>query len=384
MTNNLSQIEVSTYKGIKNLKLDNLGKINIITGNNNSGKTSFLEAIMMLAKPSDLYDIIKVAKLREAGKLTVGLSHRTRLDNYQLFLYLFNKQEEQLLLEIKGRFNEEETQLIIKGEKQYELINELMLNDFINSTNSPLRRSRLKELLTLDEEIEIFVGKHIYSLIENENSLEIVKNENDLYFNKFTIDNYLRNSFSGKNSNYHYISSIDHITRDHLNLIIKDPKLKKDVIDVLKIFDEDIEDLTIMPEDERYIHTIISKRNGQLPISMYGDGIKKIIALAAGIVRANNGILLVDEIETSVHKKAMPRVYHWLIETCNKFNVQMYMTTHSIEVVDEILNSNDEAIKNDWLRVITLNKKNGNTFARVLTGKDALKLRDNFDMELRQ
>ena len=38
-----------------------------------------------------------------------------------------------------------------------------------------------------------------------------------------------------------------------------------------------------------------------MPLSTYGDGIKKVIALAGRIADAQNGILLIDEIETSIH-----------------------------------------------------------------------------------
>lgn len=40
----IKSLEINNYKGIQNFKLDNLNRINIFVGNNNSGKTSLLEA----------------------------------------------------------------------------------------------------------------------------------------------------------------------------------------------------------------------------------------------------------------------------------------------------------------------------------------------------
>lgn len=41
----ISELDIETYRGIKNLKMENLAPINIITGDNNSGKTSVLELL---------------------------------------------------------------------------------------------------------------------------------------------------------------------------------------------------------------------------------------------------------------------------------------------------------------------------------------------------
>ena len=44
----LSELLIENYRGIKNLDLGTLGKINIIAGANNTGKTSILEVIRSL------------------------------------------------------------------------------------------------------------------------------------------------------------------------------------------------------------------------------------------------------------------------------------------------------------------------------------------------
>lgn len=39
----INSINIETFRGINNLKLDNLAEVNILTGDNNSGKTSILK-----------------------------------------------------------------------------------------------------------------------------------------------------------------------------------------------------------------------------------------------------------------------------------------------------------------------------------------------------
>ena len=47
----ISELDIETYRGIKNLKMENLAPINIITGDNNSGKTSVLELLQSVKNP---------------------------------------------------------------------------------------------------------------------------------------------------------------------------------------------------------------------------------------------------------------------------------------------------------------------------------------------
>ena len=57
----IKSLNISGYRGLKEFSMDNLGKINLIVGNNNSGKTTLLEAIYVLASagsPLALWKII--------------------------------------------------------------------------------------------------------------------------------------------------------------------------------------------------------------------------------------------------------------------------------------------------------------------------------------
>lgn len=39
-------IDIKAYRGLKNITLQNLSRVNILVGENNTGKTSILEAIL--------------------------------------------------------------------------------------------------------------------------------------------------------------------------------------------------------------------------------------------------------------------------------------------------------------------------------------------------
>ena len=73
------------------------------------------------------------------------------------------------------------------------------------------------------------------------------------------------------------------------------------------------------------------------PLYVFGDGIKKALIIALSVLNISNGILLIDEIETSIHISVLNHVFAWLIEVCSHRNIQLFVTTHSLEAIDAML-----------------------------------------------
>ncbi len=49
------------------------------------------------------------------------------------------------------------------------------------------------------------------------------------------------------------------------------------------------------------------------------------------------GILLIDELESTIHTEALQNSFKWLVKWCIEMNVQLFATTHSLEAVDALL-----------------------------------------------
>lgn len=55
-------IDIKAYRGLKNITLQNLSRVNILVGENNTGKTSILEAIQLLREPEVVDNVLSIAK----------------------------------------------------------------------------------------------------------------------------------------------------------------------------------------------------------------------------------------------------------------------------------------------------------------------------------
>lgn len=380
MATHIKSFNIDSFRGITELKLNNLSDINILVGNNNCGKTSVLEALMLIHKPYSFNNVIRTAIKREVRIRPV---FRSYLSNYEIFTYLFNKLDKYNKISISTIINDININWSILGEFNNILIDDASLDLIQNTYHSNPENDNI-----IEDEIEEFEGelicsiRNMYKHISN-SDFDTCPEHQNIRFNKYSRirpDRTLDNSLI----NMQYISSSNYLLDTSFRSIIKDSEITNEVIDLLHTFDEDIINLKIIESDERrYIQVIEHKSLGLMPLSLYGDGLKKVITLANSIVQSKNGILLIDEVETGIHVSAMNRVFSWLVTACKKFNIQLFITTHSLETLDQFLLCDKEIISSDSVRVVTLVKKHSNTIARILSGEKALKARNNYDMELR-
>ena len=100
----------------------------------------------------------------------------------------------------------------------------------------------------------------------------------------------------------------------------------------------------IISATERPTVSIKHARLKRAPLSVFGDGLRRVFALAGAIPGAKDGLLLVDEVEIAIHTRALEKSFTWLVNECVKNNVQLFVTTHSLEAVDILLEACDQSV----------------------------------------
>ena len=64
----ISSLQLQDYRGFKDFTLSNLGRINLLVGMNNCGKTAVLEAVNLLASAGDPRVLTRIARQRAGGR----------------------------------------------------------------------------------------------------------------------------------------------------------------------------------------------------------------------------------------------------------------------------------------------------------------------------
>ena len=102
-----------------------------------------------------------------------------------------------------------------------------------------------------------------------------------------------------------------------------------------------------------------------MTIDSFGDGVKKSIAMLTKLIVAENGIFLVDEIESGVHKDLLNNILKIIIESSIKYNIQVIATTHSIETLSILLENTNNL---DDIALYRLEEFRGKNYVRRFSG----------------
>ncbi len=87
----LEEFIIHSFRGMRDLRLEELGQVNLLVGGNNSGKTSVLEALALFCDPFNTRTWLDAASLRDMRESMMGLWVRGLLDR---LIWLFPQNEE--------------------------------------------------------------------------------------------------------------------------------------------------------------------------------------------------------------------------------------------------------------------------------------------------
>lgn len=364
----LSELLIETYRGIKNLDLGRLGKVNIIAGANNTGKTSILEIIRSMEAPNDIRQWRKIGSRDNLDNVVVVGQKKSTYETIDaLFSYDFDGEGDEI--KYSGIYDNKSFAVEIKREVTDVFVSE-------------------KEL----EEYQVFsridARKHAGMNVEYDTRrMELWYQVNDFEVGRDEIYDVPGTSF-GRGTKRKleelakpalYISPVQHAKNQlYLKSILTDPELYEQFTEIMRHFDPEF--LSINSVDGNYV--VLSKNHKKgLLLNAYGDGMKKAMLLLSAVIRAKNGILLLDEFETAIHVSTMKNVFEWIITTAVELNVQIFMTSYSIEAIESVLKCSPELQKE--IRMITLVKVEEQLKVRNVDGEKAVQLLDEYGLELR-
>lgn len=343
-------LRIESFRGMKDLEILGLKDINIIAGNNNVGKTSVLEAISLLKNPHSFYEVLKTCLIREEVSTTY--------DWYENFISMFPRNN----MYIRVVAHDSEDQVILKMAGR--------------ETNLLALTSKEKT----DAEVRGFVGELFGADSKRMQRLAIeysyLTNIND-----FQVE--------GDTRNIVYVPPGAHLRGNVFGRIVRNESYKEICIRLLQLFDEDIIDLLYLDNEvtKRAVEYVKHKTLGIMPLASYGDGIKRVLALANSIALAAGGILMIDEVETSINYKYYHDIFGFLVKACRQYKVQIFITTHNIEAIDAILETQDYAKDDEYdpINVITFRKDEDTSriCSRSLSGREAYADRQMFNLEVR-
>lgn len=80
-----------------------------------------------------------------------------------------------------------------------------------------------------------------------------------------------------------------------------------------------------------------------LPLESMGDGFGSIISILSAIGSAENGLCLIDEVENGVHYSLLTQIWRSVLAGAHRYNTQVWATTHSYDCINAIYEAFMEA-----------------------------------------
>jgi len=315
----IEEIEIVDYKGFKNLKLENLSQINIISGENNIGKTALLEAFF-------IYESI-----------SFGNSILFRLNP---FLSIAKNRD----------ITENRIKKYLRDVDFSVTINEFKINinykSYFDLTDTEKKIIKQQFNRDYDEFIVCYVNDDI-----NMRPID--------HMNVYPEDD---------NSEKSYINSSKPINKKLVELYstIQSKGLQLKFLTYLKLLDSDIE--WIEPQlldDEMLLRLNLNNPERSLVSSELGEGTNRYIEILCTLLSNTNGTVFIDEIENGIHYTKLYDTWKAIIEIVQQENIQLFVTTHNLESI-EALNEASEAMNFDKISSIKLQKDENNVIYPVV------------------
>lgn len=332
-----SELLVSNYKRLQDLKISKLSRINLFTGINNSGKTTLLEAIYLLCRQNDFFGLLEV--IRRRGKMV-----EDRI-NPEWFL-----EHIPAAIEISGQFDNSDSEVRIKHYKEE---NSRIDKSFYLESVEISSRYATTSLKSLTR---IFKGR------DRETQADRIK---ILCPSAFSSPFFLNEPH--RYAQFYYKS-------------VRSKSLSKIVEFIREKVIGTVEDIRLADEMQRFLVTD-SMFQETLDLSGYGEGLQRIFFISLLFASAQNGIILIDEFENAIHTELIAKFAGFIDELSKLFNTQVFLTSHSKECIDAFVKNMPEI--ND-LSACALVENEDRIVAREFTGKEFRRLVEAGNVDLRR
>ncbi len=305
----ITSLHLNNFRCFRNFSLDQTARITLIGGKNNVGKTTFLESIFLLFAYNNPDIFIKINILRKnlltsfSPDITWEHLFYNKDVSKDVGIEVYNDGKH-----VKIAFQREDT---VAFTSTFVPVNQ--------DLRMPINGYPLKIIYTYGE--KQYIG-HCFPL---QNGMTI-NWESTPQNNLLPIVRYIG---IGSDAPENLAVQFGHVVKSGQ---------KQQIIDVLKLLDPELEDISTVAEDIPRLY-IQKGTKPLLPLSVMGNGISRLMQILCSILEYPGGIVLIDEVEVGFHHTFFPHLWKSIGFLAKKMDVQVFATTHSYECVQDAVSS---------------------------------------------
>jgi ABC-type lipoprotein export system ATPase subunit len=298
-----NDLQITAYRAFEGVHLEEMGRMCLIVGGNNAGKSSILEAAGLILRPFDPGQWVQTAMNRDlSASLVASLwsvfpaASVLRLEDGPLVSQP---------LHLEATINAKLRSLTVTA-----------------SANLGWdARGSAAPALSLSADLKE-PGSQLRHAMEFQSSPTAARGAGAQPHRVFTVTPATHRS--------------TRVLVEHLSRVI-DMGKKSLALDLLRVFDPEVADIDVSQEYDRDGIRVTHTVRGIVDLSSFGDGMRRSAAIALALTRAEGGVILIDELEGGIHPRALRDVTARLLDAAKKASVQILATTHSLEAIDAVL-----------------------------------------------
>jgi hypothetical protein len=155
------------------------------------------------------------------------------------------------------------------------------------------------------------------------------------------------------------------------------------LLDLVKEIDDRISGIEILSPTgtEAELFVRLQPDSPLLPIAMMGDGLQRCFEIGVAAAAHEWPFLYIDEIDNGLHHSTLEPVWRWLANISRRRGLQVFATTHSEECIHAAARA-FTGLSDDGLRVIRLDRHEDRTTAAIYD-RDLVEATERMGMEIR-
>lgn len=345
----LKTLKIQNFKSLKNLQIENLGRLNLIVGKNNSGKSTVLESIRILASNGYQPVIDEIVDSHDDNIFVQNNMNSEGISVYEglFFDRAFPADNEPIYIGSLNRKNYVELRRVFYRDTIEE---KLERGSLIRSR----KRTFFKNELDINDDDDFVQAIQVTTHRSNDRP-SYLEYRDSSYRHDISYRHDSRSEKIKFSSPISYIPT-QFLSMDLLASLWDNAVLTpyfENVRKFLKIISEDFEDLAFIKVNtkdrygiERDMRRtgIIKLKNKQkpIPLNSMGDGVLRILQLVLGMFPAKGGYLLIDEFENGLHYSVQEKIWELLFDLAKSMDIQVFVTTHSWDCIESFSKASTE------------------------------------------
>jgi AAA ATPase-like protein len=289
----LKTLHIKNFRLFQDLELDSLNRVNLIAGENNSGKTALLEALYLLFAGRSFKDFPSAFRSTFAIDQTRGRAPVFGDEFENFWLWLFSQKNRKRPIEIEA---------VGKGTYLVKLIQPP------NATDAEFFLDYFKD------------GRNVgCSTASRINGASGGARPADSVWPKLI-------TFSTN-------PSCPTEDAEYFNRIAAKRGGEQRVVELLQVIEPRLQDLKYLKLGSQPLVYADVGMEDLIPTTQLGQGFTRLLRWFSEILLEKSGIVVIDEIENGIHYSAMPKVWKGIAAIARQEDLQFFATTHSYECI---------------------------------------------------